>query len=454
MNIPGQGVHNIVIVATEHDSVYAFDADNTSSTPLWHVNFTNPAAGVTTVPAVDTGETGDIPNEIGITGTPVIDPSTGTIYVVAKTKEVSGGTTSYVQRLHALDLATGGEKPGSPVVIQASVPGTGPGSSGGTLTFNSLRENQRAALLLANGVIYVGFSSHGDNEPFHGWVLGYNASTLQRVMVFCATPNGENGGVWMDGDGVATDSTGSLYFISGDGDFDANTGGNDYGDSFLKLSTTGAVQDYFSPSVQSTLDVNNLDLGAGGVLLLPDQSGAHPHEMVSAGKNGTIYLVDRDHMGGFNSSTDQIVQELVNIFQNNLGIEGGNFSSPVYWNGWIYFAPVQGTVQAFKLTNGLLSTSPTSHSSQTYNGRGGTMSISANGSSNGILWTLQTGGPSVPGILHAYDATNLSNELYNSNQAGTRDALDEWDKFTVPVVANGKVFVTSNSQLTVYGLLP
>ena len=285
-------------------------------------------------------------------------------------------------------------------------------------------------------------------------MLGYNASTLQRVMVFCATPNGENGGVWMDGDGVATDSTGSLYFISGDGDFDANTGGNDYGDSFLKLSTSGTVQDYFSPSVQSTLDVNNLDLGAGGVLLLPDQSGAHPHEMVSAGKNGTIYLVDRDNMGGFNSSTDQIVQELVNIFQNNLGIEGGNFSSPVYWNGWIYFAPVQGTVQAFKLTNGLLSTSPTSQSSQTYNGRGGTMSISANGSSNGILWTLQTGGPGVPGILHAYDATNLSNELYNSNQAGTRDALDEWDKFTVPVVANGKVFVTSTSQLTVYGLLP
>ena len=270
----------------------------------------------------------------------MIDPSTGTIYVVAKTKEVSGATTSYVQRLHALDLTTGAEKAGSPVVIQASVPGTGNGSSGGTLAFNSLRQNQRAALALVNGVVYIGFSSHGDNEPFHGWVLGYNASTLQRVMVFCTTPNSENGGVWMDGDGVATDSTGSLYFISGDGDLDANTGGNDYGDSFLRLSTSGTVQDYFSPSVQSTLDANNLDLGAGGVLLLPDQSGAHPHEMLSAGKNGTIYLVDRDNMGHFNSSIDQIVQELVNIFPNNLGIEGGNFSSPVYWNGSVYFAPV------------------------------------------------------------------------------------------------------------------
>ena len=235
---------------------------------------------------------------------------------------------------------------------------------------------------------------------------------------------------------------------------DANTGGSDYGDSFLKLSTSGTVQDYFSPSAQSTLDANNLDLGAGGVLLLPDQGGAHPHEMVSAGKNGTIYLVDRDNMGKFNSSTDQVVQELVNIFPNNMGQEGGNFSSPVYWNGNVYFAPVGGPAQAFKLTNGLLSTSPTSSSSETYNGRGGTMSVSSNGSSNGILWTLQTNGAGAPGVLHAYDATNLSKELYNSGQAGTRDTLDEWDKFSVPDVANGKVFVTSNSQLTVFGLLP
>ena len=273
-------------------------------------------------------------------------------------------------------------------------------------------------------------------------------------MVYCSTPNAYHGGVWMDGDGIATDSTGSLYFISGDGTMDANTGGSDYGDSFIRLSTSGTVQDYFSPSVQSTLESGNLDLGSGGVLLLPDQSGAHPHEMVSAGKNGTVYLVDRDNMGHYNSSTDQIVQELVNIFPNNMGIEGGNFSSPVYWSGSVYFAPVAGPVQAFKLTNGLLSTSPTSQTSQTYSGRGGTMSISANGASNGILWTLQTNGSGVPGTLHAYDATDLSKELYNSDQAGTRDALDEWDKFSVPVVANGEVFVAGTSQLTIYGLLP
>jgi Concanavalin A-like lectin/glucanases superfamily/Fibronectin type III domain len=454
VNIHGQGVHNIVLVATEHDSVYAFDANGSSSSPLWHANFTNPAAGVTTIPAADTGETGDIPNEIGITGTPVIDPATGTIYVVAATKEVSGGTTKYVQRLHALDLTTGAEKFGGPVVIRASVPGTGDGSSGGTLTFDPLHENQRTALLLANGVVYFGFSSHGDVPPFHGWVLGYNASTLQRVMVYCATPNADSGGVWMNGDGIATDSTGSLYFISGDGPMDANAGGSDYGDSYLKLSTSGAVQDYFSPSNQAALSSGNLDLGSGGVLLLPAQSGAHPHEMLSAGKDGSVYLVDRDNMGHFNRNADQVVQELLNIFPNNSGIEGGNFSSPVYWNGRVYFAPVGGPVQAFSLTNGLLSTSPTSHSSETYNGRGGTMSISANGASNGILWTLQTAGAGAPGILHAYDATNLSNELYSSNQAGTRDQLDEWDKFSVPVVADGQVFVTSNSQLTIYGLRP
>jgi hypothetical protein len=458
VNIPGQGYHNVVVAATEHDSVYAFDADGRSSSPLWHVNFTNPSAGVTTVPAADVDPTpnADIPTEVGITQTPVIDPATGTIYVVAKTKEVTGGTSKYVQRLHALDLATGAEKFGGPVVIQASVPGTGNASSGGTLTFDPLRQNERSAGLLSNGVLYLAFTSHSDTEPYHGWVLGYNPSNLQQVMAYTTTPNGYDGSIWMNGDGIASDSTGSLYFITGNGTMDANSGGGDYADSFVKLSPTGTVQDYFSPSNQATLNSQDLDLGSGGILLLPDQSGAHPHELVSAGKDGNAYLVDRDHMGGFNAGSDQIVQTLVNAFPNNQPdpTSGGNFSSPVYWNGSVYFAPVAGPAEAFKLANGLLSTSPTSQTSQTYGGRGGTMSVSANGGASGILWTLQTGGTGAPGVLHAYDATNLGNELYNSNQAGTRDALNEWDKFTVPVVANGEVFVTSNFQLTVYGLLP
>src|SRR5205085_2452080 len=271
LDMGGLGTHDVVFVATEHDSVYAFDADGGSSSPLWQRSFIDPANGVTTVPASDTLECCDIPNEIGITSTPVIDPATDTMYVVAKTKEVSGGTTSYVQRLHAIDIRTGQDRASNgSVTISASVPGTGNGSSGGTLTFNSLRQNQRAALLLYNGVVYLGFSSHGDHEPFHGWLLGYNASNLQQVMAFASTPDGDDGGIWMNGDGPAVDASGDLYLITGDGLFDANTGGNDYGDSFLRLDTSGNVVDYFSPSVQSNLDANNLDLGAGGVLLLPD----------------------------------------------------------------------------------------------------------------------------------------------------------------------------------------
>jgi hypothetical protein len=463
VNIPGQGYHNVVVAATEHDSVYAFDADGRGSNPLWHDNFTNPAAGVTTVPTsdVDSGPAPqDIPNEVGITMTPVIDPTTNTIYVVAKTKEVSGGTTNYVQRLHALDLTTGAEKPGSPVVITATVSG---------VTFNPLRENERSAGLISNGVLYLAFTSHADVSPWHGWVLGYNVSTLQQVMAWNSAPAAGQAAIWNDGDGIATDSTGSLYFSTGNGTFDANTGGTDYGDSMIRLSTSGTVQDYFTPSNQATLTSQDLDLSSGGVLLLPDQPGTTPHEMISAGKDGTVYLVNRDNMGTYNSNTNNVIQSLVNIFPNNQSdpTGGGNFSSPVYFNGSVYFSPVNHTVQAFSLTNGRLSTSPTSQSPETYgvggtncNGncpdRGGTMSISANGTSNGILWTLQTQGiqSGIPGILHAYDATNLANELYNSNQAGTRDQLNDWDKFTVPIVANGHVYVASNNQLTIYGLLP
>jgi hypothetical protein len=273
-------------------------------------------------------------------------------------------------------------------------------------------------------------------------------------MAYNSSPNVSKAGIWMDGDGPAADASGNIYFITGDGVLDANTGGQDYGDCFVKINPSGTVQDYFSPSVQTTLDASNFDLGSGGVLLLPDQPGTYPHEMVSAGKNGTVYLVNRDNMGHYNSGHDTDIQSLVNVFTNNLGQEGGNFGSPVYFNENVYFAPVQGTVQVFTLTNGLFSTKPTSRSSQIYAERGGTLAISASGNSNGILWALQSNGTTVPGTLHAYNATNLVNELYNSDQAGTRDTLDIWWKFTTPVVANGKVFVTSVGQLTAYGLLP
>jgi hypothetical protein len=442
LEIPGQGSHNVVYVATEHNSVYAFDADGDVSTPLWHVSFLGP--GVTTVPCADEGGCGDIPVEIGITGTPVIDPATGTLYVVAKTKE--GGST-YVYRLHALDITTGAEKFGGPQVLQASVPGVGLGSSGGVLDFNTLRENQRPALLLENGILYIAFGSHEDQEPFHGWVMGYDPTTLQQTFAWCSTPDNNDGGVWQGGGGLAADASGDVYFATGDGAFNANgAGGNDYGDSVIRMSPSGSVLDYFTPFDQYTLDVNNLDLCAGGVILLPDQPGPHPHEIIAAGKNRTIYLLDRDNMGHFNAlDNSNAVQALQNIFS------AGSFSNPVYFDGKVYFCPVSGHVQYFLLNNGLLSTTPDSQSSETFGYPGGTMAVSANGSSDGILWAMQRNGTTAPGVLYAYDANNLGTVLYNSNAAGARDVMDYASKFTIPVIANGKVFVATATQLNVFG---
>jgi hypothetical protein len=462
VSIPGKGLRNVVYVATEHDSVFAFDADGMQTSPLWQVSFINPGQGITTVPSADTGECCDISPEIGVTGTPVIDRSTNTLYVVAKTKEVSGGTTTYVHRLHALDVATGAEKLGGPVVIQATVPGTGDGAVGGRVPFNSLRENQRAALLLNNGVVYIAFASHGDNPPYHGWVLGYSASTLQQVMVFNSTPNGEGGGIWQSGDGLAADANGNLFFVTGDGTFDANGGGRDYGDSILKISPAGAVLDYFTPHDQATMNANDLDLGSGGTILLPDQPGTHPHLALSAGKNGTIYVVDRDNMGHYLSGNDgQIVQAIVNSFPGGTFITG-NFKAPVYWNGYLYFSADADYIKAFRISNGLIGTTPASQSSFIVNYPGATLGMSSNGTTAAVLWVIERvdldpvggGGTRGPGILHAFDATNLAIELYSSDQAPNgRDGLDYAAKWAAPLVANGKVFVATNSRLTVFGLL-
>jgi len=444
VNIPNQGIRNVVYVATEHDSVYAFDADGGMTTPLWKVSFINPAAGVTTVPPNETGETGDIMLEIGITGTPVIDPASGTLYVVAKTKEVSGATTAYVQRLHALDIMTGAEKFGGPVLIQASVPGVG---------FVPLRQNQRSALLLSNGVVYIGFGSHGDQPTYHGWLLGYSATTLEQVMAFCATPNADKGGIWMSNGGPAVDSTGNIYFTTGNGGFNAGTG--DYGDTLVKLDPTGTVLDYFTPDNQAALDAADLDFGSGGILLLPNQPGPHPRLVITAGKNAAIHLINRDNLGKLSTGDANAVQSLPNIFPIGTSPIPGNYSAPVYFNGTVYFGPVGDTVKAFGLSNGLLSTAPTSQSSAPFSYPGGALAVSANGNADGILWAVERRGEAV-GVLHAYDASNLGIELYNSEQAAaSRDTLGAAAaKFSIPLVANGKVFVGSVSQLTVYGLLP
>ena len=447
VSIPSQGFHNVAYVATEHDSVYAWDADGLSTTPLWKVSFLK--SGVTSVPCADTGECGDIPTEIGITGTPVIDQSSGTLYVVAKTKE----GVNYVQRLHALDITTGAEKFGGPVVLQASVSGSGEGAQNGQLAFDPLRENQRPALVLSNGAVYIGWASHGDQHPWHGWVMGYNATTLQQTAFYCVSPNGYGGGVWSSGGGLGADASGNIYFTTGNGDFNANTGGNEYGDTVVKLGPSGAVVDYFTPFDQANMESENFDLSSASPVLLLDQPGAIPHLLITAAKTGTIYVINRDNMGHFHAGSDsQIVQSLVGILPNGTS-EAGNYSAPAFFNGYIYFAAVSDTLKAFQLTNGLLSTGPTSQSLEVYPNRGGAFAISGNGNTNGIVWAVQDNNPSV-GVLHAYNAGNLSNELYNSQQAGSRDTLGVATKFSIPLVANGKVFVGSQNQLVAYGLLP
>ena len=392
----------------------------------------------------------------------MIDPTTNTLYVVAATKEVTGGVTSYVNRLHALDLSTGAEKLGGPIQITATVKGTGIDAVNGTITFNNITENQRPALTLANGELYIGFANHGNNEPYHGWLMAYNPTTLHQDWVFCSTPNAEAGGIWMGGDGPAVDSSGSIYFSTGNGTYDGPTGSSDYGDTLLRLNPNGTVGDYFTPYNYATLEADDVDLASGGILLLPDQQGAHTHEVIAGGKGGTLYLVDRDNMGHVGTTSDgQIVQSLINVFPTGGSYNTGNYSAPVYFNGAVYYAPVDGPLMAFTLTNGRLSTGPTSQSPEIFNGktstfsaRGGEMAVSANGSSNGILWALQSNGDTTPGTLHAYDPSNLAHEYYTSDQAGTRDALDPWLKFTIPLVANGRVYVVSAGKLTAYGLLP
>ncbi len=445
VNIPGQGYHNVVYVATEHDSVYAFDADGLTTTPLWHTTFLK--SGVTSVPCNLTCS--DIPTEFGVTGTPVIDPTTNTMYVVAYTQE----GTNYIQRLHALDITTGADKFGGPVVIQASVSGSASDGSGGVLTFNPFQQNQRPALLLSNGVVYIAWGSHEDSPPWHGWIMGYNATTLQQTMVYCTTANGVDGGIWGTVGPSADSLTGDLFFSTGNGDFDGNTGGTDYGDSVLKLGTTGTLVDYFTPYDQATMQTQNLELASSGPTLLVNQPGTYPHLLVAAGKTGSIYVLNRDNLGHYNASGDtQVVQALESILPNGTQ-EEGNYSSLAYFNGWVYFGAVSDNLKAFQMTNGLLSSGPTSQSPEIYPNRGGTFMVSANGTSNGILWAIQDNSPS-NGILYAYDATNLTNELYNSSQVASRDALGLAMKLIPPVVANGKVFVTANEQLVVYGLLP
>jgi len=457
--IPDQGMHNVLYVATENDSVYAFDADGLATSPLWHVSFIDPQNSVTPAPCAAKSSCAIYPI-VGITSTPVIDMSSETMYVVARSLEMGVS----IQRLHALDISSGVEKFGGPVVIAGSYPGAGQGSKGGTISFEA-QGTQRAALLLLNGVIYIGWAT-----PAHGWIMAYDAQTLAQVAVFNTTPNSVLGGVWQSGAGLAADDAGYIYAATGDGLFDFITGGVDYGDTVLKLSATLNVVDYFTPMDQSCRQANDGDLGAGGPLVLPTQPGPLPDLLVQAGKGGApcdllggnyaapIYLLNRDSLGTYNSIQDSDVQTII-------GSPGGYWSSPAYWQGpdgtYLYFSginkPSGDYLKMYSLSGGQLSPTPIAQSPNLFP-VGSTPSISASGASNGIVWSIAREDilGFVPGskhaILYAYDATNVATLLYSSSQAGTRDQAGLESKNMVPTIANGRVYVGTQTEVDVYGL--
>jgi hypothetical protein len=442
VTIPGLGKHNVVFVATMHDSVYAFDAaSNTgrASQPLWKTSFTNPAQGITSVPIADQAcPRVNAFSEVGVVPAMVIDPVTGTLYVLAKTEE----NGSFVHRLHALDIATGLEKTGSPVQITGSVI-----SGGVTFTFQDQFQISRPGLVLANGVVYATFAGLGCKYSVNavGWMMAYNASNLQQQLgVFTANPkDGYGVGMWQAGVAPAVDSLGNLYVATGDGPFDADSGGPHYGDSVLKLNSGASlgVADFFTPYNQAYLNQNDLDLGSGGVVLLPDQPQPHPHEMIVIGKEGSIYLIDRDNLGKFNAGGNSQIPQFVPFTTGE--VDG----VPLYWNNTLFVAGQNFPVQAYTLTNGSLSTGPTYQSTLVFANPVGLV-LSAQGNNNPVLWTMEGQGAATR--MFAFDALSLS-KLYSTADL-SRDAIGGAPHFVTPVVANGRVYVGGTSKLTVYGL--
>jgi hypothetical protein len=457
--------HNVVFVVTQHDSAYAFDADTRPCVVLWHADLLDSAHGAslgeTTVVTAGAWRGGqDITPEVGVTGTPVIDPPSNTIYVVSKS---TGPAGTFHQRLHALDLASGNEKFGGPVNISATVVGAGYDSSSGTVTFNPYTQIQRAGLALVNGVVHVAWAGHEDFDPFHGWIIGYDASSLAQVSVYNTTAEGGRAGVWS---AIAADSTHTLYLSTGNGAL--NPGSNarpstNLSESVLRIRTaTGlGLSDWFTPFNQSALDVLDKDVGSGGVVLLPDQSSGPPHLLVAGGKEGKLYVVNRDSMGHFCGSCTATTGD-TNVLQS-FAATNGVFGTAAFWQNGLYLGGVSDSLKLFLLnpSTGKLNTSAASQSTTIFAIPGSTPSISSEGVSNGIVWAVDSSQFGVPwnaggpAVLHAYDATNLAIELWNSSQAANnRDQAGQAVKFIVPTVANGKVYIGTRSTIEVYGLLP
>jgi hypothetical protein len=443
VNVPGQGTHDIVYVATEHDSVYAFDAAGRSGQPLWHVSLLN--RNDAPVSSSDV-RCPFIAPEIGITPTPVIDVATGTMYVLARTKEEALGIPlfpRYIQRLHALDVATGAEKFGGPVEIQASVKGTGAGSAHGVVAFDPVKQLPRAGLALAGGHVYLTWGSSCDVKPYHGWVMAYDARSLKQTAVLNTSPDGNESGIWQSDMAPAVAADGSVYVATGNGTF--NAAARSYGDSVLKLQLRGGaltVADVFTPSNEGLLNSRDLDLGSGGPILIPTAAGTL---LAIAGKQGPLHVVDSDKLSG----------EPLQV----LPLGPGVYSTPAYWNGHVFVLASRDMLRDFAVAGARLSDRPVASGTVQFDNPGAGPVVSANGTRDGIVWLIETKvwnayASTKASVLHAYDAANVARELYNSEQNGERDRAGVTVRFTLPMVANGRVYVGAKREVDVYGLLP
>jgi hypothetical protein len=435
--ISGRGSPNVLFVATENDSVYAFDADGAAGTSLWHMSFLKPGAAVSTVSSRD-AMCPFIQPGIGITPTPAIDPQSGTIYVLARTGEGGGMFTSpnYSQKLHALSVTTGQEKFGGPVEIKA------PG-------FDALRELPRAALLLVNGQVILTWASSCDVKPYHGWVMAYDQNTLKQTAVFNTSPDAGEGGIWQSDNGPAADAQGNIFVATGNGKFTANANGHDYGDSLLKLGVEHGnlvVRDYFTPASEKAMNASDQDLGSGGPILIPDQPGPHPHLAVIGGKNGVLFVLDRDHLGHYQNGDSSLIQVL------RLG--DGIYSAPAYWNGHLYVLASGDYLSDFVVDHGHVADRPAIKGSRRFANPGATPAVSANGTRNGIVWVIETkvwnDFTDRTAVLHAYDANNVEHELYNSEENSSRDRAGAAMRFTTPTIVNGHVYVGAKGEVDVY----
>ncbi len=445
LEIPGKGVHDVIFVATEHDSVYAFDAAGKPRDPLWKTSFLGP--GVTTAPE-SAVRCFLIQSELGITPTPAIDLASRTLYVLARTRE----RDRFYQRLHALDIATGAERPGSPALIRASVKGAGMfGLAPATISFHALLENPRAALLADHGMVYIAWGSSCDVGPYYGWVMAYDGRTLQQKGVFNAAPTAGEAGIWQSDTGIAADAEGNVYAVTGNGKFDAASGGPNYGDSVLKLAMGAgglAVRDYFTPFNQAALNREDLDLGSSGPVLLPDQAGPHKHVLVTVGKDGVMYSIDRDRMGKYRADSN------AHAIQAFPAAKEGGYGAPAYWNGRLYLFGMSDVLKQFTIDNGKISQSPAHQGTFPYHPA--TPAVSANGTKDGVVWVFLTKSWNAPegyGILQAYDAADVSRMLYTTATNPGRDAPGRVTRFAIPTVAGGRVYVGMKGGVWVYGLL-